>query len=273
MLEGIPVVGDVIVVVVRIGKEMITCRKDVFATQVGTGQSYLLRITDLEHLLRIVAEILAHFIPQVGIGVLVANHLLGRIDPNGAMIGGENHFASAGCNPLEQFQGRRVLEPGTGQASVGSLTLCQFPDHLTLGTGMGKHIDKVQYHHIQLVLRECRNVSQQFLAILRIVHFRIAETVFLPETVDLCLDEGGLVQVLALFALLIHPQVGKHLLDLGGHQAGEDGIACILGGCRQNAVIELFVECVIVGQQLLDHTPLVQPEIIDQDKEDLFTLV
>ena len=37
MLEGIPVVGDVIVVVVRIGKEMITCRKDVFAAQVGTG--------------------------------------------------------------------------------------------------------------------------------------------------------------------------------------------------------------------------------------------
>ena len=76
----------------------------------------------------------------------------------------------------------------------------------------------------------------------------ITESVFLAEPLDHRADQRRLVQVLALLTLLVDPQFGKHLLDLGRHQAREDGVAGVLGSRRQDAVIKALVEGEILRQ-------------------------
>ena len=46
----------------------------------------------------------------------------------------------------------RVLEPGSGQGSVGRFIICQFLDHFDLSTGMGKDVHEIEYdgRHVSL---------------------------------------------------------------------------------------------------------------------------
>ena len=59
VLEGVFVVGDVIVVIVGIGKERVSAGKDVACAHVGRRKPGFLRLSDGERLLRIVVQILA----------------------------------------------------------------------------------------------------------------------------------------------------------------------------------------------------------------------
>ena len=72
---------------------------------------------------------------------------------------------------------------------------------------------------------------EQFVGLFLTVDFMIGEGVLPTIALQLCLDEGRLIQVFALFLVLINPEVGKHLCNFVGHQSAEDGIAGILGGC------------------------------------------
>ena len=166
-----------------------------------------------------------------------------------------------------------MLEPGACQAAIGRFALGQFADHLVFGTGVGQHIDKVQYHHIQLVMKEGRDDIQQFVVILRIMYLMVGERIFLTEPLDLRLDKRCFIQVFPFLAVLVHPKFRKHLFDLQGHQPGEDRVAGILCGGRKDAVVQAFVERIVFGKQIFYFAPLVETEIIDQDEEYLIPVV
>ncbi len=61
MLEGITVVGDVIVVVVGVGEEVVTGGEDIARREVRRGQEGLLRLLDDEEALVVVGQVLAEF--------------------------------------------------------------------------------------------------------------------------------------------------------------------------------------------------------------------
>ena len=138
---------------------------------------------------------------------------------------------------------------------------------------MRKHIHEVQHNHIQLITSKRRDRSQQFLSILGIVYFIIWEGIFLTEPIDLGLNQWSLIQILTFLALLIYPQIRKHLLYLRRHQAREYRVAGILRGGWQYAIIQALVKRKILSKQFFYHPPLIQPEIIDQYKENLLVII
>ena len=59
MLEGVAIVADIVIVVVRIGEEVVARGKDIARRQVGGGQVSLLRVFDDKEVFRLVGEVLA----------------------------------------------------------------------------------------------------------------------------------------------------------------------------------------------------------------------
>ena len=84
---------------------------------------------------------------------------------------------------------------------------------------MGEDVDKVDYHYVEFVAHQVAELLHQAFGALRVIDFVVAEA--LPAAVALHegLDQLFLVEILALVLILVHPQVGVHLLDVGGHEA------------------------------------------------------
>ncbi len=64
------------------------------------------------------------------------------------------------------------------------------------------------------------------------------------------------------------------MLNLQRHQSRKNGISRILRGGGKNAVVELFaVESEKFGQHIANGQPLVEAEVVDDHKKDLFALI
>ena len=116
-------------------------------------------------------------------------------------------------------------------------------------------------------------MCEQALGVLRGVHLVIRERVVTAEAFYLCADERTFVQVLAFLFVLVDPQFWEHLRNLYGHQAREDGVACILCRCRKNAHVEFLLRFEQVANLLGNHAPLVIAEVVDDDEEHLLAFV
>ena len=68
----------------------------------------------------------------------------------------------------------------------------------------------------------------------------IGKIVFFAETIQLCLQQGFLVDIFSLFIFLFNPEMRIHLLDLQRHQSRKNCISGILSGGRQDAAIGFF---------------------------------
>ena len=88
MLEGVAIELCVVVEIVRVRKEIIAGTEYITATDIGARQSHLFGARNLKAVLGLAVECFAHFVAQVGVGVLIANNLHGiRHAPN-PLIGG-----------------------------------------------------------------------------------------------------------------------------------------------------------------------------------------
>ena len=101
----------------------------------------------------------------------------------------------------------------------------------------------------------------------------VGEGVAAAVAVELGLDEGCLVEVLALLGVFIDPKVGEHLGDEVGHEAREDGVAGVLCGGGQDAEVEVFVDVELVGNLSLQGAPLVEAEVVDDQEENLLSAI
>ena len=94
MLECAGVILHVVVVIVGIGEKVMSRRENVGRRYVRRGESVAFRMFYLIHLLRIVAQILAYLIAEIGVGVAVAYHFYRVVDLDSAVVGGEHDFVT-----------------------------------------------------------------------------------------------------------------------------------------------------------------------------------
>ena len=129
MLESVLVITDVVVVVVRIGKEVVVLCKDVGCAEVLGWQESLVRPLQFIDLLGIVREVFAQFVTQVGIGVAVANDLDRVVHTDAAVVGSNDDMSIGLCQFTEEVADGGVVEPGGGDAAVGTLVAGEFAHH------------------------------------------------------------------------------------------------------------------------------------------------
>ena len=166
-----------------------------------------------------------------------------------------------------------MAEPAQRNAAIGCLVTGKLAHHTAFRAGMGKHVNKVEHHHVQVVFPQIRQLLYQFFCRRRIIDLVVSESVVSAVTVKLRLYQWGFVQVLSLFRILIHPQFGEHTGYDVGHQSAEDGISRILCGRGKNAAIQAFFNGKEIGNLIVQHTPLVITEIVYYKQEHLFALV
>ena len=273
MLEGVAIVGDVIVVIIRVGEEGVARSEDITRGEVGRGEHGLLWLFDDEEILVVVGQILSEFIAQIGVRITIANNLDGLCTADTAMVGGDNHLVIGLRQLSEELGDHRVTEPGEGDAAIGTLVVGQFTYHLRLSAGMTEHVDEVEDHHVEVVLLQRFELLEQFIGLFLTVDLMIGESVLTTIALQLRLDEGSLVQVLTFFLVFVNPEVGEHLCNLVGHQTAEDGITRILCGCGQDAAVEALVDIELLAEFLGKHAPLVVTEIVEQHEEHFFAFV
>ena len=111
MLERVLVIGDVVVVVVWIGKERVACGKDVGCREVGRWQLCVSGVLDDEEVLGVVAQVLAEFVAQVGVCVAVADDFYRFGAAYGAVVGCDDDFIIGLCYASEELCYLRMAEP------------------------------------------------------------------------------------------------------------------------------------------------------------------
>ena len=273
MLERVLVVRHVVVVVVGVGEECAAGGEHVRRTDVWCRQLRLLWVLDDEHFLRLAVEVLAQLVAQVGVRVAVADYLhrLRRTDT--AVVGGDDDAAVDLRECAEQVCHHRMAEPRERYRAVSRLVVGEFAHHFRFGSCVREHIDEVHHDDVEVVLRQLVEARQQLVGTRRVVHLVIRERVVAAVAFYLRANERFLVEVLALVFVLVHPQLGEHLLNLLGHQAREDGVACVLRSRRQDAGVHVLLYVEHVANLLRQHAPLVVAEVVDDDEEHLLALV
>ena len=83
---------------------------------------------------------------------------------------------------------------------------------------------------------------------------------------ELAFQEFGLVQVLALFGLLVHPQVGVCARNVERHHAGKERVARILCGGGQDGEIDLLFRVEIGREFRCEHAPLVIAKVVEHEQ-------
>ena len=153
------------------------------------------------------------------------------------MIGGQHYCTVLSSQTAEEVTHGRMAQPTLCDASVGCLVAGKFPYHKAFCTSVAEHVYEVDDHDIQVVIPQLRYLLDELLCGIRVVNLVIRERVPAAIAFELCLDQRLLVEVLALFAVLVHPKLREHLGDIVGHEAAEDSIAGILRRSRQDAAV------------------------------------
>ena len=151
---------------------------------------------------------------------------------------------------LEEVGQHTMSEPAEGDAAERTFVIGQFTHHLRFSAGMTEHVDEVHNKYVQVVDMQVIELLQETVASNGIIDLVVRERVFPTVTVELCLNERTFIEVLPLFFILIHPQVGKEFCNLVGHQSAEDGVTGILRSSRQDAHIQMFLDVELVANLL-----------------------
>ena len=111
-------------------------------------------LLDYKHFLRVVVQVLAQFVAQVGVRVAVADDFARSRYADGTVIGGYENLAISLRQMLQHLSHRRVAEPRECDRTVGRLVVGELAHHLRLRAGMRQHVDEVEHQHVQVVLPE-----------------------------------------------------------------------------------------------------------------------
>ena len=111
MLESAFEVADIVVVTIRVGKEIVVLGEDVCGTDVGSWQECGFGSLDFIDLFGIVAEVFAELVAKVGVGVFISNDLDWIVDSYGAVICGDDYLCVSESKLAEEFAQGGVAEP------------------------------------------------------------------------------------------------------------------------------------------------------------------
>ena len=87
MLEGVLIVLHVVVVVVRVGEEVVAGGEHVARGEVRCRELRLLRLLDDKEVLAVIGQVLAELVAQVGVRVTVAYNLHRMVGTYAAVVG------------------------------------------------------------------------------------------------------------------------------------------------------------------------------------------
>ena len=164
VLEGVAVITNVIVVVVRVSEEVALPGEDICGTQVDLRQEDLLGVFHLEDFLRVVFQVLAVLVAQVGVHLAVTKDTDGLFDVCGAVVSGDDHVAALLRDEAHHVEKAGMLEPRVHQRAVGFLVIGQFADDFHLRAGVREHVNEVVDDDIQLVRHQVGHLLVEFLA-------------------------------------------------------------------------------------------------------------
>ena len=273
MLERVAIVRYIIIVVVGIGEERVACGKHIACREVGRWQQGLAWVLDYKQaLILVVAQVLTQFVAQIGVCVPIAHNLHGLGASYATMIGSYYHLTVHLCQLAEEITYHRVAEPRQGYRAVGTLIIGQLANHLRFGAGVTQHIYEVEHHYVKRVLAYLIHLLHQLVGIGLGVYLVVGKRFLAAIALKLGAYQWFFVQVLTLLLVFIHPKIGEHLLNLVWHQSAEDGVAGILGGCGQDAEIQVFVDIEVLAELLRQHSPLIVAEVIEHHKEHLLAI-
>src|SRR3712207_2630945 len=139
---------------------------------------------------------------------------------------------------LEEAIGSRVAKPALCQRAIRRLGIRQLSYHLALGACVRQHIDEVEHDDVQIIVFHLRELREESLAKLRLIDFLVVKRPTLTVTLQQALDHRSFIEVFALLALFVYPQIGEEACDVLWHQPGEDCIAGILCSRRQDREID-----------------------------------
>ena len=152
MLEGILVIGYVVVVVVRVSKETVARCKDVRRTDVRRREESFMRLLNNKHIFCAVSKVLSELIAQICICVTVSYDLHGLRTTDRTVIRGQHDGIVAVCLSFEEICDNRVTEPGERDGAVSTLIVGKLTHHLRFSARVRKHVDEVDDNHIQIVV-------------------------------------------------------------------------------------------------------------------------
>ncbi len=268
MLKSVAVIVYVIIKVVGIGKKIIVPAKHVRRIDRTPGEKRITGIPDLENLTGFIFQRPPRFIPQVGVGVPVAQDFDRIINPDGTVIGGDHHIDILFRQEFHDLQQRGVLKPAHGEGTIGLFIVGQLPDDLHFSAGMREHIDKVVNDEVEAVHHEVGHQFNQLLPVSLVQYLIIGVLHIAAVTFQVFAQQFVFVIVFRAFFVLVDPQFRVFLFDFGRQEAGKQSVAGILRHGRNNAVVDLLLfNTEVVLEDRLKHFPLIEAEIVDQNHE------
>src|ERR1035437_1156516 len=111
MLKCITVIIYVIIVIVRISKEISAPAKHITGTDISLWKKSISGVFNFKHLFTVVIKRFSGLISQVSIGIAIANDLYSIVYPDRSMVSSNNNIVFLFGEILEDVQQRTVTEP------------------------------------------------------------------------------------------------------------------------------------------------------------------
>ena len=143
VLKGVAIVADMAVGVVVIDQKIVVVRKNITRRQVNRRQLHLFGFGNLEHLLRVVRQIAACLVAQIGGCLAVALHPYRIIDTHRTVVGGDDDRVAVFREQTQQRKQVGMFKPRAGQRAERSVVLGQFADDVGLGTRMRQDVEEI----------------------------------------------------------------------------------------------------------------------------------
>ncbi len=224
--------------------------EDVGGGKVALGELRLFRPGDLEDLARVVVEVSSRLVAQVGRRFAVAYDLDGVVYPDGAVVGGDDDGVSPLGKHLEDGVEVGVFEPGAGEGAEGRFVFGKLADDLRFRPRMRQDVEEVVDDHREIGVVDVPDVVDEPPARFGAYEFVERRPPPFARRLQLAHQELLLVFVFASLLVVVQPAVGHELVDGQRHQPGEEGVAGVLGGCGEDAAVEIFrLDVIVVVQQ------------------------
>ncbi len=269
MLKSVSVIVVKVVIIIGIEEKLVVFGEDESRTDVGARQAGLFRVAYFEHVALVVLQVAAHFVAQVGGGFAVAYHFGRRIDADGAVVGSDEELHLAFGGALQGGPERGVEEPGAGERAVGFLIAGQFFEYLHFGAGVRHHVDEIIHDDGDVVVEVVEDIVLNLFGLVAAGDLDVIAFDFLAESAfDQFAEKYVFMQVFAALFVVVLPPVGEALGNIHRHEAGEDGIAAVLGGGGQDAVEEvLFLHAEALGDDGLNDLPLIVAQVVQKHEQ------
>src|SRR5690606_31933815 len=97
MLKRIFIIVHVIIIIIRVGKEVIFYCEGISCRYIYFWQMKIFRFSDCKNILFFIAKVSALLVSQVGIGISVANNFEWSFYPDRSVVGGDHHLYAFIC--------------------------------------------------------------------------------------------------------------------------------------------------------------------------------